>query len=222
MQLTDRKLSSNQAAAYSLKLASSQGKGPAKISVVSKRGRHSFCKPLQEFWRNSSRHPQFLTVCHFGTICICCLTTIRTRCGLHAVDSLIDPANVLAVARAAKAEQWTCDDSDKYAALTALLSSRYVLAISFGVANPLASEKASEDPQVCKSRFLLYCVACQNESNIFILIFSPEPIFLWLDLSVDVVQSALEVDFERVDEVFRAIIGSENACAATLQFHALL
>ncbi|BDA45778.1 probable E3 ubiquitin-protein ligase HECTD2 [Coccomyxa sp. Obi] len=109
VQLTERKLSSNQAAAYSLKLASSQ------------------------------------------------------------VDSLIDPADVLAVAKAGKVEQRTCDDSDKYSALTTLFSSRYVLAISFGVANPSPSEKAAEDPQC-----------------------------------------ALEVDFERVDEVFKAIVGSEN------------
>lgn len=99
---------------------------------------------------------------------------ISTRCGLHAVDSLRDPAKVLALARAAKVEQWTCDDSDKYAELTALFSSRYVLAISFGVANPSASEKAADDPQVCKRYFSLYCVAFPNEVDIHVVITLPE------------------------------------------------
>ncbi len=87
---------------------------------------------------------------------------------LHAVDSLIDPASVLALVRAAKAEQWTCHDVEKYVALTDLFSSRHILAISFAVANPSATEKGSEDPQVCKRHMLLYCVACKDELSIYL------------------------------------------------------
>ncbi len=62
-----------------------------------------------------------------------------------AVDSLVDPARLLAIAKAATGEQWDSNGTKKYAELTALFSSRDVFVASFGVAAQSASGKAKND-----------------------------------------------------------------------------